>query len=170
MSVSSTYWLFSVTPENWKTSKSQKNWAVHTRRISEKVKTGDYVVLYVAGTESFCAAIKIASEWFPAAHAIWADEKEENSIIYPFQAKVEVVQEGVAEVKNLLSKISFVRNKQYWGVYVSARNVANYLKLNRVFQWLIGRHNYFHCFSFGFFNLLFSALRKYFKISSLKIW
>jgi predicted RNA-binding protein len=52
VSVGSTYWLFSVTPENWKIVRSQKVWAVRTKNIAEKVKTGDYGVLYVAGTES----------------------------------------------------------------------------------------------------------------------
>jgi predicted RNA-binding protein len=98
--------------------RSQKVWAVRTKNIAEKVKTGDYVVLYVAGTESFYTIIQIVSEWIPAVHLVWADEMEENKIIYPFQAKVELIQEGVAEIRNLLPRLSFVRNKQNWGVYV----------------------------------------------------
>ena len=45
------------------------------------------------------------------------DEIEDNRIKYPYLAKVEIIQEGLANVKDLLQKLNFTKNKQKWGAY-----------------------------------------------------
>lgn len=113
-----TYWIFSVTPENWQIAREQKIWAIRTENLAQKVKKGDFIVLYVSGTESFCTIIEILEDWHTAKQPVWPDEIEENRIKYPYQTKVKIVQEGLANIKKMLQKLSFIKNKQKWGVYV----------------------------------------------------
>jgi predicted RNA-binding protein len=113
-----TYWIFSVTPENWQIAREQKIWSVRTENLAQKVNKGDFIVLYVSGTESFCSIIEILEDWHTAAQPVWPDEIEENRIKYPYQTKVKIIQEGLANIKKMLQKLSFIKNKQKWGVYV----------------------------------------------------
>jgi len=113
-----TYWIFSVTPENWQIARKQKIWAVKRENVAQKVNKGDFIVLYVSGTESFCTVIEILEDWHAAVQPVWMDEMEENRIKYPYQTKVKIVQEGLANIKKMLQKLSFIKNKQKWGVYV----------------------------------------------------
>jgi predicted RNA-binding protein len=118
VSLEQSYWLFSVTPENWKIMRSNKIWAVRTKNIAEKVKRGDYVVLYVAHTKAFCSVIQIAGDWIQSVKPYWVDEIEENKVMYPFKANVNLIQEGLARISEMVPKVSFVTNKKNWGVYV----------------------------------------------------
>ena len=116
--LNTSYWIFSVTPENWQIARQKKIWAVRTENLAQKVSKGDFIVLYVSGTETFCTIIETLEDWRPAAEVVWIDEMEEHRIKYPYQTKVKIVQEGLANVKELVQKLSFIKNKQKWGVYV----------------------------------------------------
>lgn len=111
------YWIFSVTPENWEITRRREVWAVRTQNLTHKVCKGDYIVLYVTRLRSFCTILEVLGDWKPATQPVWADEKEDNKIRYPYQVKVRIVQEGLVNVKELLAELSFVKNKQKWGVY-----------------------------------------------------
>ncbi|GBC74837.1 hypothetical protein HRbin06_00144 [archaeon HR06] len=116
--LNTSYWVFSVTPENWQIARQKKIWAVRSKNITQKVRKGDFIILYVNGTESFCTIIETLEDWYQATEVVWADEMEERIIKYPYQIKVRIVQEGLANVKELVQKLSFIKNKQKWGVYV----------------------------------------------------
>jgi predicted RNA-binding protein len=112
-----TYWIFSVTRENWKIARDQRILAVRTEDLAKKVKKGDFIVSYIVGTGSFCAVVQISEDWISSSQIVWADEKKEGMVKYPYQSKVKIVQEGLASVKDLLPKLSFVKNKHRWGPY-----------------------------------------------------
>jgi predicted RNA-binding protein len=112
-----TYWVFSVTPENWKIAREQKIWAVKTENLTRKVKKGDFIALYIVGTRSFCTIMQISGDWTRSSQIVWADEMEEKLVKYPYQAKARIVQEGLASVKDLLPKLTFIKNKRLWGPY-----------------------------------------------------
>ena len=116
--LNTSYWVFSVTPENWQIARQKKIWALRSENLAQKVSKGDFIVLYVSGTETFCTIIETLEDWHPAAEVVWIDEMEERRIKYPYQTKVKIVQEGLANVKELVQKLSFIKNKQKWGVYV----------------------------------------------------
>jgi len=116
--LNSSYWIFSVTPKNWQIARKGKVWAARRESITQKVKKGDFVVLYVNSTRSFCSIIQILENWSHSTQAIWSDEIEEGGIKYPYRVKVEIVLEGLAEVRSLLPRLSFIKNKKLWGVFV----------------------------------------------------
>jgi predicted RNA-binding protein len=111
------YWVFSVAPENWKIAREQKIWAVRTKNLTKKVKKGDCIALYIVGTRSFCTIIQISEDWTRSSQIVWADEIEKRLVKYPYQAKVRIAQEGLASVKDLLPKLTFIKNKRLWGPY-----------------------------------------------------
>jgi len=117
ITLSPSYWIFSATPENWEIARKQQIWAVRTKNITQKVVNGDFILLYVSGTKSFCAIMQI-EDWFPATQVTWADEKEEDRIKYPYQTKGKIVQEGLANLIELSPKLRFIENKRKWGIYV----------------------------------------------------
>jgi len=108
---------FSVTEENWKIARKHQVWAVARGSLCRKVRKGDFIVLYVIGIGSFCTIMEIIEDWILSDQPIWADEKEAGKIKYPYQVKTRIVQEGLADVKKILPKLSFIENKRYWGLY-----------------------------------------------------
>ena len=116
--VNPSYWVFSVTFENWSLARGRRIWAVRSKRLAEKIMKHDRIVLYVVGTNSFCSVLRLVGDWRPSTQITWADEQEEGRIKYAFQAEAEIEVEGVAEVRDLLSRLSFIRDKQNWGVYL----------------------------------------------------
>jgi len=62
--------------------------------------------------------MQIIGDWVPATQVIWDDEREEGRIKYPHQTKVKTIQEGLANLKELASRLSFIRSKQNWQVYL----------------------------------------------------
>ena len=110
-------WLFSVTPENWEIARKRHIWAVRTENIAQKIKKGDLIVLYVTRIRSFCSILQVVEDWTQAKHAIWTDEINEGKIKYPYQTKATMIMGGLVNTKELVAKLSFVENKQRWGVY-----------------------------------------------------
>ena len=111
------YWIFSVIRENWEIARKHRVWAVARKSLCRKIRKGDFIILYVIGTGSLCSIMKIIGDWVSTDQLIWADEKEERKLKYPFQVKVRIIQEGLANVKSILPKLSFIENKQNWGLY-----------------------------------------------------
>lgn len=111
------YWLFSVTPENWEIARKRQIWAVRTENIAHKIKKGDFIVLYVTSIRSFCSILQVVEDWTLAEEAIWTDEIHEGKIKYPYQTKATIITGGLANAKELVAKLKFVENKQRWGVY-----------------------------------------------------
>jgi predicted RNA-binding protein len=116
--LNASHWIFSAAPENWKIARERKIWAVRSENVAGKVGKGSLIVLYVNGTKSFCTIIEILEDWHPATQAVWADEIEERQVKYPHQTRVRIVQEGIANVPEIVQKLSFIENKRRWGVYV----------------------------------------------------
>ena len=111
------YWVFSVTEENWEIARKYQIWAVARRSICKKVRKGDFIILYVIGVGSFCTILEVIGGWISSDQLIWADEKEEGKLKYPYRVKTRIVQEGLADVKKILPRLSFIENKRNWGLY-----------------------------------------------------
>lgn len=114
------YWLFSVVPENWKIMKRKRIWAVRNSNIAEKVKRNDYIVLYVTELRAFCSIIRIDSDWYQTKIPVWSDEIVENKVKFPYQAKIELIQDGFIRIFDVLQNLSFIKNKLKYGVYVQS--------------------------------------------------
>lgn len=112
------YWVFSVTQENWETSRKHNIWAVSSDRLKSLIMSGDCMLLYVKGTKEFQGAYEFIEDWYIAKEPIWEDEKETRKILYPHQIKIKPIQLGNANVQKLVSKLGFIENKEFWSVYL----------------------------------------------------
>lgn len=113
-------WIFSCTPENWEISKKSGFWAVRTATMRDKIKGGDRIIFYVTRSNppSFLGIYKVVGNWRQAKDPVWHDEVREGQILYPWQSDIEPIQLGTVNYKELSKKLSFVKNKNAWYVYM----------------------------------------------------
>jgi predicted RNA-binding protein len=112
------YWVFSVTPENWRIMNDSKVWAAKRESVARSVEPGDFGVFYVKGTQEFRGAFRFTEDWYPATAPIWEEEKDGGAIVYPDQIKIEPVALGRANAVALAQRLTFIRNKKTWFIYL----------------------------------------------------
>jgi predicted RNA-binding protein len=112
------YWIFSVTPENWRIMNDSKVWAAKRESVARSVEPGDFGVFYVKGTQEFRGAFRFTGDWYPATAPIWEEEKDGRAIVYPDQIKIEPVVLGRANAVALARQLTFIRSKKSWFFYL----------------------------------------------------
>jgi len=112
------YWVWSVTKENWEIVRSKGIWATYDRGVTQRLKKGDVLVFYVKGTSCFKGIFRQASDWYETTEIVWDDEVKEKKLKYPYQIKIEHIQLGDANYRDLIPKLNFVEKKQYPQVYI----------------------------------------------------
>lgn len=91
---------------------------VRGRHIRELVKPNDVIIFYVTKKNStrlggkFVSAYRVVSEWFREDRPLWPDEAHEGRVKYPWRIRLEPVKLGVVDYNELVSKLSFVKNKK----------------------------------------------------------
>lgn len=118
MSLGPKFWIMSTSDENWKIAREKKIWAVKHDTIAKKVSNGDYIILYNTDKKAFLSILRIISDWYSATELTWSDEKSEGRIIYPYQVHVEVIQEGIADLRKVAPRLAFIENKSTPGIYL----------------------------------------------------
>ena len=116
MSTSQTnsFWIWSVTPENWEIVKSKNVWGsrIPKERIGNKVKAGDQVAFYVIGSNSFKGIFEFVGEWYDSPGKTWNDDLEpDGSLRYKTQIKLKSIQLGSVKVSELYDKIKLFIGK-----------------------------------------------------------
>lgn len=107
------YWIWPVTPENWEIVKSKKIWAVGKEIKTKNVSNGDVIVFYVKGSGAFRGSFQVVSDWYTSTDLIWPDDIQEKKYHYPFQCKLEQSEIGDSVFNELISSLSFVKNKNF---------------------------------------------------------
>ena len=72
------------------------------RSFAQKVKKGDVIALYVKTSNVFLNIVRISDDWIPSKKIVRVDEKQEGRIKYPYQTSVDIIQEGVASIRELV--------------------------------------------------------------------
>jgi predicted RNA-binding protein len=112
------YWIFSTSGNNWMIARKKQIWATKFRSITQKISKGDVIILYVKELKSFCSILELTEDWYEAKEPVWSDELEKDIILYPYQTKVKIINEGLAELKKVSPNLAFIENKSKVGVYL----------------------------------------------------
>jgi len=114
VSSTNSFWIWSVTPDNWEIVKSQNVWGsrIPKERIGKKVKSGDQVAFYVIGSASFKGIFEFVGEWHDSPGKTWDDDLEpDGSLRYKTQIKLKPVQLGSVDVSDLHDEIELFIGK-----------------------------------------------------------
>jgi len=107
----SKYWIWSVTPENWKIVKQKRIWASRiVEKIRYRVTSGDKIIFYAIGTNEFQGIFEVSGDWYDAPSPIWADEID--SVIYISQVKLKPLKIGNVNVQQIAPKLKIFPNPE----------------------------------------------------------
>jgi len=110
------YWLCTVSEENWRVIKQRLIWGVSEkfRKRIENISAGDIIVFYVAPA-SIGGVFEVTSQVFKDDTRIFASNE-----VYPYRVKLKplLVPAKRVNFKPLITKLSFIRNKNRWAAYI----------------------------------------------------
>lgn len=122
------YWIIAVSEENWRVIKSNNVYgapeAQGFKPVCELVKPGDIVIFYVKKKGSktlggkFVGVFKVVSDWFREDKPLWPDEVREGRVKYPWRVRLEPIKLGIADLQELVPKLSFIEKKDRPGAYL----------------------------------------------------
>lgn len=112
--ISTNYWIWSITPDNWEIVKSHNVYGsrIPKERIGLKVKSGDQVAFYVIGSNCFKGIFEFVGEWYDSPGKTCDDDLEpDGSLRYKSQIKLKSIQLGSVNVPDLYEKIELFIGK-----------------------------------------------------------
>jgi len=123
-------WLCVTSEENWKVIRERNVWGVgeEFRKTIKRVKPGDKFVFYVVQTKKgdqiipsrIVGVFEAVSEPYRDSSKIFKSKSKGGETIYPYRVKLKSIKifDEPVEFKQLISKLSFIRNKDKWTGYV----------------------------------------------------
>ena len=127
-----TYWIASITEDNWNIIKKIKVYASR-KNIRNKIVKGDKVIIYVPKKKSvklggcIVGILELRSDIYYEEKTLFHDEKALGKTLYPYRAKAEIICENRIPFKDLLHHLSFIVNKKKYMMYLQG-NPANFGK------------------------------------------
>ena len=111
---SKSFWIWSVTPENWDIIRSKNVWGsiLVKEKIGSKVQDGDQVAFYVTGTKSFKGIFEFVGGWFESKKELWeGDLQPDGSIKYVSCINLNPIKMGAVPISSLDEKIQLFIDK-----------------------------------------------------------
>ena len=108
------FWIWSVTPENWEIVRSKNVWGsiLAKEKIGNKVQDGDQVAFYVTGTKSFKGIFEFAGGWSESKKELWAgDLQPDGSLKYVSCINLNPIKMGTVSISSLGEKIHLFIDK-----------------------------------------------------------
>lgn len=121
------YFIVSISESNWLVVKRENIYGVpETARKAprELVKPDDYLIFYVSKKASeklggkIVGVYRVVSDWFEGRELLWPDEVGQGRLIYKWRVKIEPVKLGTVEFREIVPRLSFIKNKQRWSAYL----------------------------------------------------
>lgn len=121
-----TCWICVTTRENWWIIKEKNVWGVPSRskKVIESVKKGDKLVFYVIQSkeDDEIQPSRIVGVYEAVSESYYDDTPLFESYkgkVFPYRIKIKPIKIAKTPIvfKNLVDKLSFIRNKRYWTVY-----------------------------------------------------
>jgi len=114
------YWIIVVNEENWEIVREKSVYGApeSLRSPTELIKPGDVVIFYVKKKDSkrlggkFVGAFKVISNWYREDKPLWPDEIREGKVKYPWRIKLEPIKFGIANFRELASRLTFIVKKE----------------------------------------------------------
>jgi len=117
------YWLCITTRENWEIIKENRIWGVPRRHENtiKKVKPGDKLVFYVKQETrnkevldpKIVGIFEAVSTYYIDSSRIFKSPPGKNET-YPLRIKIKLIKFGEINFKELIPKLSFIKNKKKW--------------------------------------------------------
>jgi len=113
------YWLYVLRKENYDISLSNKfsfiGFPQRRLRSIKEMNVGDKVILYIAsGKSKIAGIIEIKSDYYESYDFVWDDT-------FPIRLKTKPLiilkNDKFIDVRELIDRLSFVRNKKAWRNY-----------------------------------------------------
>ena len=113
------YWLCVTNKDNWKIIQKKKIWGVpkNKKGIMSRVKIGDDLIFYVK-PKKIGGVLKAASESFESEKKIFRPITDESIFTNRITLKEVLVPKNPINVRKLVPKLSFIKNKEKWGWYL----------------------------------------------------
>lgn len=121
-----TCWICVTTEENWRIIREKNVWGVPSRskKVIESVRKGDKLVFYVIQSKEDDKKLpsRIVAVYEAASESYYDDTplfKSYKRKMFPYRIKIKPIKIAKDPIifKNLVDKLSFIRNKRYWTVY-----------------------------------------------------
>lgn len=122
------YWIIAVTEENWLVVKLSNIYGApeiqRFRSIHNLIVSGDVLIFYVRKKDSknlggkFVGVFKVVSGWYREDKPLWPDETKEGRVKYPWRVKLEPIKLGIADFKELVPKLKFIKKKENAQAYL----------------------------------------------------
>jgi predicted RNA-binding protein len=115
------YWLVVTSAANFKHDRAVLRFAmqglpIRNARSLKKMEQGDRVVYYVMGLQKFGATVTITGDYFEDHSKVWTDSSEMWPARRPSKPDLVLEDDELVDAKKLVPDLSFVSNKEYWGV------------------------------------------------------
>jgi len=121
-----TYWFASSNRDNWDIIRKKNIWGIPKRNksIIERVKPGDFILIYVAQQKedenilpsAVTGAFEIISKGYEDTTPIFITPERMGEEVFPYRVKlkpIRIFREPV-EFKQLIPDLKFIKNKTMW--------------------------------------------------------
>ncbi|MGQ4834411.1 MAG: EVE domain-containing protein [Candidatus Asgardarchaeia archaeon] len=127
------YWLCITTEENWNVIREKNVWGVPERhkKVIERVKTGDKLLIYVKQQikkdkiidPRIVAVYEAISEVFKDYSKIFKTPPGMENEAFPLRIKLKLIKifEKPVDFKSLIPQLKFITNKQRWTGHLIGR-------------------------------------------------
>jgi hypothetical protein len=116
------YWMVVTSPENFRYDREflkfkMQGIANRFRKQLQRMAVGDKVIYYIMKLQKFGATATITGDYFYENSKVWTDEDEMWPARRHSKADIILQDDELIDAKKLVPDLSFIENKQKWGVY-----------------------------------------------------
>lgn len=112
------YWIFITNHENWKVTREKKvvGYAERHKNALSRVHKGDKCLIYVTKESIINGEYEVASDVYYDKKSIFHAAPTASEEIFPLRFKLKLITSSPrqTEYKQLIPKLSFIKNKQKW--------------------------------------------------------
>jgi predicted RNA-binding protein len=131
------YWLFVTTPTNWGITKKKHvlGYAERYRNLLSRTQKNDKCLVYIKGRDSHesfsdptvIGEYEIVSDLYTDSKPLFDAKGAEKNETFPLRLKLKCLTPSAKPVafRPLVSRLSFIKNKKYWGATFHGRVIVN---------------------------------------------
>lgn len=116
------YWLIITSPDNFKYDREHLNFKIQGlphrfRKQVQRMAVGDRVAYYIMKSQKFGATATITGDYYEDNSKVWIDTDEMWPVRRPSKPDMVLQDDELIDAKKLVPNLSFIANKEKWGVY-----------------------------------------------------
>jgi predicted RNA-binding protein len=116
------YWLVVTSPKNFRHDREILNFKMQGipyryRKTVQNMQIGDRIVYYVMTLQKFGAITSVSGDYIEDHSKMWTDDDEMWPSRRPTKPEIVLQDDELIDTKKLVPNLSFIENKNKWGVY-----------------------------------------------------